>query len=74
MTNHTQLDDKLGEADIDNFQVWKYRTFVILEEIENQGFLFRELPSTIFRKGVHWTTQFEQIYLSIQLYLKYSKF
>ena len=32
MTNHTQLDDKLGEAD--NFQVWKYRNSVILEEID----------------------------------------
>ena len=32
MTNHTQLDDKLGEAD--NFRVWKYRTSMILEEID----------------------------------------
>ena len=30
MINHTQLDDKLGEAD--NFRAWKYRIFVILEE------------------------------------------
>ena len=32
MTNHTQLDDKLGEAG--NFRVWKYMTSVILEEID----------------------------------------
>ena len=30
MTHHTQLDDKLGEAD--NFWAWKHRTSLILEE------------------------------------------
>ena len=30
MTNHIQVDDKLGEAN--NFRVWKYRTSMILEE------------------------------------------
>ena len=32
MNDHTQLDDKLGEAD--NFRVWKYRISMILEEID----------------------------------------
>ena len=31
MTNHTQLDENLGETD--NVRVWKYRTSMILEEI-----------------------------------------
>ena len=30
MTSHAQVDNKLGEAG--NFRVWKYRTFVFLEE------------------------------------------
>ena len=33
-----------------------------------------ELPSTVFRKGVHWKNRFEEIYISIQLDLKDSKF
>ena len=42
MINHTQLDDKLGEAD--NFRVWKYRTSAILEEIDlDQYFSKREM-------------------------------
>ena len=45
MNNYTQLDDKLGE--VDNFRVWKYRTSVILEEIDlDQYFVqvYRVLP------------------------------
>ena len=30
MTNHTEIDDKLGEAD--NIRAWKYRISLILEE------------------------------------------
>ena len=41
MNNHTQLDDKLGEAN--KFQVWKYRTFVILEEIDLDQYLSKEV-------------------------------
>ena len=41
MTNHAQLDDKLGEAD--NFRVWKYRTSVILEEIDLDQYFSKEV-------------------------------
>ena len=41
MTNHTQLDDKLGE--VDNFRVWKYRISVILEEIDLDQFFSKEV-------------------------------
>ena len=34
---------------------------IYAEEIGKLG-----LPSTIFRKGVHWTDPFEEIYTSIQ--------
>ena len=40
MTNHTQLDDKLSEAD--NIQVWKYKTSVILEEIDLDQYLSKK--------------------------------
>ena len=43
-------------------------------KLENQGFLFWDLPSTVFRKGVHWTNQVEEIYIYIQSDLKDSKF
>ena len=36
--------------------------------------MFRELPSTFFRKGVHWTGQLEEIYIYIQLYIIDSNF
>ena len=41
MTIHTQLDDKLDEAD--NFRVWKYRTSVILEEIDLDQYFNKEV-------------------------------
>ena len=41
MTNHTQLDDKLGKAD--NFRVWKYRTSVILEENDLDQYFSKEV-------------------------------
>ena len=41
MTNHTQVDDKLGEAD--NFRVWKYRTSVVLEEIDLDQYFSKEV-------------------------------
>ena len=44
------------------------------KKLVNQGFLFWELPSTVFRKGVHWTAQLEEIYISIQSDLKDPKF
>ena len=44
------------------------------KEIGKLGFLLWGLPSTVFRKGVHWTDHLEEIYLSIQSDLKYSKF
>ena len=44
------------------------------KKLVNQGFLFRELPSIVFRKGVHWKTHLENIYLSMKSDLKDSKF
>ena len=43
-------------------------------EIGKLGFLFRELFFIVFKKGVHWTAQIEEIYISIQSDLKDSKF
>ena len=40
MTNHTQLDDKLGEAD--NFRVWKYRNSLILKENDLDQYISKE--------------------------------
>jgi len=34
------------------------------EEIGKLGLLFWELPSTVFRKGVHWKTHLEEVYIS----------
>ena len=36
--------------------------------------MFQELPSTVFRNGVHWTAPFEDIYLYSQSDLQDSKF
>ena len=41
MTNHAQLGDKLGEAN--NFQVWKYRNSMILEEIDLDQYFSKEV-------------------------------
>ena len=40
MTHHTQLDDKLGGAD--NFQAWKYRISLILEENDLDQYISKE--------------------------------
>ena len=32
------------------------------------------LPSTVFKKGVHWKAPFEEIYLFVQSDMKVSKF
>ena len=42
MTNHTQVDDKLGEAD--NFQEWKYKISLGLEENELDTHISGEVP------------------------------
>ena len=44
MDNHTQLDDKIGEAD--NSQLWKYRTFVILQENDLDQYMYNEVPES----------------------------
>ena len=41
MTNHTEVDDNLGEGD--NFRVWKYRTSVILEENDLDQYFSKEV-------------------------------
>ena len=41
MINHTQLDDKLGEDE--KFRVWKYRTSMILEEIDLDQYFSMEV-------------------------------
>ena len=42
ITNHTQLEEKLGGDD--NFQAWKYRISLILEENDLDQFITREVP------------------------------
>ena len=37
MTSITKLDEKLEGAD--NFQAWKYKVMLILEEIDLEGFI-----------------------------------
>ena len=54
--------------------ITKIVTGISAEEIGKLGLLFRELPSTVFRKGVLWTAPFEEIYIYIQSNMKYSKF
>ena len=36
--------------------------------------MFREIPSTVFRKGVHWKSHLEEVYIHIQSDMKDSKF
>ena len=56
------------------FGTFSYKAHFRPQISSNEGFLFREFPSTVFRKGVHWSAPFEEIYLFIQSYLKDSKF
>ena len=42
MTHHTQLEDKLGG--VDNFQAWKYRISLILEENDLDQYIIKEFP------------------------------
>jgi hypothetical protein len=42
MTSNTKLDEKLEGAD--NFQSWKYRVMLILEENGLEGFVKDEVP------------------------------
>ena len=41
MTNHTQIDDKIGEAE--KFRVWKYKTSVILKENYLDQYFIKEV-------------------------------
>ena len=73
------LSEKFQTYRISNFgYIIEIVTGISAEEIRKLGLpvptLFREFPFTIFRKGVHWTAPFEEIYLFIQSYLKDSKF
>ena len=45
MTHHTQLEDKIGG--VDNFPVWKYRIFVILEENDLDQYISKEVPELV---------------------------
>ena len=42
MTYHTQLEDNLGGAD--NFQAWKYKISLILEENDLDQYITKEVP------------------------------
>ena len=42
ITHHTQLEDKLGGAN--NFQAWKYRISLILEENDLDQYITEEVP------------------------------
>ena len=41
MTNHIQLDENIGEAE--NLHIWKYRTSMILEEIDLDQYFSKEV-------------------------------
>ena len=41
MTNNTKLDDKL--EGVENFQAWKYRVLLILEEHELENYIKEEV-------------------------------
>ena len=42
MSHHTKLEDKLEGAD--NFQAWKYRISLVLEENELDTYINEEVP------------------------------
>ena len=42
MSHHTKLDEKLTGAD--NFQSWKYRISLVLEENELDSYIHEEVP------------------------------
>ena len=42
MSHHTKLDEKLEGAD--NFQAWKYRISLVLEENELDSYINEEIP------------------------------
>ena len=42
MSHHTKLDEKLEGAD--NFQEWKYRISLVLEENELDSYITGEVP------------------------------
>ena len=42
MSHHTKLDEKLEGAD--NFQAWKYRISLVLEENELNSYIHEEVP------------------------------
>ena len=42
MSHHTNLDEKLEEAD--NFRAWKYRISLVLEENELDSYINEEVP------------------------------
>ena len=53
MTLHTQLEDKLGGAN--NFQAWKYKISLILEENDLDQYINGEIlePKGYEAKGIH---------------------
>ena len=42
MTSNTKLDEKL--EGVENFQAWKYRVMLSLEENDLEGFIEEEIP------------------------------
>ena len=42
MSHHTKLDEKL--EGVDNFQAWKYRISLVLEENELASYINEEVP------------------------------
>ena len=42
MSHHTKIDEKLEGAD--NFQAWKYRISLVLEENELDSYISEEVP------------------------------
>ena len=69
------LSEKFQTHRIRNFiDIIETVTGISAEEIGKLGLPVPRDPSTVFRKGVHWTTPFEEIYLLVLSDLKDSKF
>ena len=65
----------LSQCEVQKYESSNFRDIIeIVSGISAKEIGKLGLPSTIFRKGVHWTAQLEEIYISIQSNLKDSKF
>ena len=65
----------LSQCEVQTYESSNFRDIIeIVSGISAKEIGKLGLPSTVFRKGVHWTAQIEEIYISIQSDMKYSNF